>query len=298
MYVIYLDILFLINWIMDTLIFYCVSLVLNKRIKHRYTLVAGALAALIYCMLLVIPVLQQIPYIIYSLIIPMPSLLILYRPNRYKVFFKEYLLSVVIAAVFGGIIFNSWYLIYGAESRVSSISIILLIGIGISVSGCFYGGFYFIRRQLIFPTFEYQLTINYRGGDIQIQSLLDTGNLLYTPRKHEPVLVAEYEVVKPLLTKEEQQKYEQFRKSNEVQIEEGVISGFYGIEQLIPFNSVGCKNGFLWSVRVDSVEIKKYSRNIKIRPCIVGLYSGKLFSDSRFQALLHPEFILEEEMAS
>lgn len=298
MYVLYLDILFLINWIMDILIFYCVSLVLNKRVKCLHTIFAGALAALIYCMLLVIPVLQKVPYTICSLIIPIPSLLILYRPSQYKVFFKEYLLSMVIAAVFGGMVFNIWYLVNGAQSNVSEISILFLIGIGVGVAICFYCSFYFIRRRLIFPIFEYSLTVSYQGKKVEIQSLLDTGNLLYTSWKHEPVMVIEYEAMKPLLTEMQQRTYEAFKNLNEVQIEEAIIKGDYKMEQLIPFNSVGCKGGFLWSIQVESVQIESYSKHLKVSPCIVGLSSERLFSDRHFQALVHPEFILEREMVS
>ena len=295
---IYIDILFLINWIMNTLIFYCVSLVLNKRIPYKNICLAGALAALVYCMLLVIPVLQKIPYAIYALVIPIPSILMLYKPHHYKIFFKEYALSMFCAAVFGGTVFSSWYLVYGSHSSISSMSILFLLGISIAVVACFCSAFYFIRRQFIFPVFEYTLTIDYRGKDIEVQSLLDTGNLLYTPHRHEPVLVAEYEVIKPLLTEEQQAIYERFRKSNEEEIEQDLMKGFYKLEQLIPFNSVGCKSGFLWSIQVDGIQIRKCSQKIEVTPCIVGLSSEKLFSDSQFHALLHPEFILGEAKVS
>lgn len=298
MYVVYLDILFIINWIMNTLIFLCVSLMLNKHIKYRYTILAGGLAALIYCMLLVIPVLQKIPYAMYALVIPIPSLLILYKPTHYKAFFKQYILSMFSSAIFGGMVFNLWYLTSGVTSRISSMSIFFLVAIGIGITTCFYTGFYFIRRQFIFPAFEYTLIIDYQGRDIKVQSLLDTGNLLYTPRRHEPVLVAEYDVMKPLLTESQKKAYENFRLATEDEIEAGIISGLYQVEQLIPFNSVGCKSGFLWGIRVDGVQIQKYNQKVKVMPCMIGLSGERLFSDGQFHALLHPEFILEEEEAS
>lgn len=297
-YVIYIDILFIINWVMDTLIFYCVSLILNKRIKHRFMIMAGALAALIYCMLIILPVLQKIPYAIYALVIPIPSLLLLYKPIHYKTFFKEYLLSMFVAALFGGMVFNCWYLINGVQTNVSAISIFLLIGIGIGICGSFYGGFYWIRRQLIFPSFEYEVTIQCRDRSVVVKSLLDTGNLLYTPVKHEPVLVMEYEVMKSLLSPQQRDIYEEFSKATELEIEEGILSGAYKIDQLIPFHSVGCRNGFLWGIQVENVQIKKYSTQHIVTSCIIGLSNEKLFSDDQFQALLHPEFILEEVKVS
>lgn len=298
MYVLYIDILFIINWVMDTLIFYCVSLVLNKHIKHRYMIVSGALAALVYCMLLILPVLQKIPYAIYALVIPIPSLLLLYKPLHYKTFLREYLLSMFVAAVFGGVLFNCWYTFNGVQSRVSTMSILMLMGIGVVICGCFYGSFYWVRRQFIFPSFEYKLIVQYQGKEIETKSLLDTGNLLYTPIKHEPVLVMEYEVVQPLLTMRQKELYEQFCKASDAQIEEAILNGRYKANQLIPFNSVGCRNGFLWGIEVDSILIKKYEREINVTSCVVGLSKEQLFSDGQYRALLHPEFILEEGKAS
>lgn len=298
MYVLYIDILFIINWMMNTFIFYCTSLILNKRIKHRYIIIAGAIAALVYCMLLVLPVLQKIPYMVYALVIPIPSLLLLYKPTHYKTFLKEYALSLFVAALFGGMIFNCWYLVNGVQSRVSAVSIWLLITISIGICGSFYIGFYWIRRRFIFPSFEYSLIVKYKGKDICVESLLDTGNLLYTPIKHEPVLVMEYEVIKPLLNPQEQNAYEQFSRATSLEIEEGILNGTYTLERLIPFNSVGCKNGFLWGIQVDDICIQKCSTQVMVASCIVGLSDEKLFTDGQFQALLHPEFILEEGKVS
>ncbi len=298
MYVLYIDILFMINWIMNTLIFYCISLILNKRTKHSNTMIAGAIAALVYCMLIISPLLQKIPHTIYALVVPIPSLLFLYKPTHYKIFIKQYFVSMFIAAIFGGMVFNCWYMINGAQSRVSTISILVLVGIGVGICSGFYGAFYWLRRQFIFPSFEYKLKIQNKGKDVIVQSLLDTGNLLYTPIKHEPVLVVEYDVMKPLLSVQQKREYEAFCCASELEIEERVLSGIYGVNQLIPFNSVGCKSGFLWSIQVDDILIQKYTKQVLVHPCIIGLSSEKLFSDGQFKALLHPELIIEEVKAS
>lgn len=298
MYVVYIDVLFIINWVMDVLIFFGVSVVLNKRIKCWSVLLAGAMAALVYCMLVVIPVLQRLPYWIDALVIPIPSILMLYKPTQYKAFFKEYIVSIVIAAIYGGIIFNIWYVCVGVQIHVRSMSIVLLLAIGFGVACFFYMSFYFIRRQFIFPVFAYHLQIHNQGRQIELDALLDTGNFLYTPKRHEPVLIVEYTPLKPLLTDSQRNHYEQFQKATLSEIEGGITEGIYSMDALIPFNSVGCKNGFLWGIRVDSVCIQKQLKKILVSPCIIGVASEALFTDGQFHALLHPEFILEEEIAS
>lgn len=298
MYVIYLDILFFINWLMNTLIFYCVSLILNKRIKKRKLIMAGALSACLYCMLLIIPILQTIPYAIYAFIIPIPSILMLYKPHHLKQFLQYYLVSMLSAALFGGVIFNIWYLVSDVTHKIDSVSLLLLAGIGISVSVCFYCSFYWIRNRFILPAFEYTLTIHYQGKEIEVQSLLDTGNLLYTPKTHEPVLVAEYATIKSLLTETQQQAYEHFSKLSNREIETEVINGLYKWEELIPFNSVGCACGFLWSIQLDHLTIHRRGMKKTVPSCMLGITNMSLFSDDHYHALLHPDFILEEVQVS
>lgn len=298
MYVVYIDLLFIINWSMDILIFYCVTLVLNKKIKHWRIIIAGMIAALLYCMLVISPILQSIPYWLYTLFIPTCSILYLYKPCNLKVFLKIYLLSMMIAAVFGGLIFNIWYTFGDYVQGSNSLGIYMLVGIGLIIAYLFYSSFYFLRRRFIFPAFEYQLKIKNYGLTYELNALLDTGNLLYTPISHLPVIVIEYEAMKHVLTEAQRINFEQYRKSSEKEIEEGLIRGECKPDVLIPFNSVGCKSGYLWGFEVEEVTIKRLTGEKGFSNCMIGISNESLFSDKQYHALLHPEFILEEAMAS
>lgn len=298
MYVIYIDVLFVINWSMDILIFYCVTLILNKRIKHWRIIIAGMIAALLYCMLVISPILQSIPYSIYTIFIPIFSILYLYRPHSFRTFFKIYLLSVMVAAVFGGLIFNIWYTVGPYFQVIDSMGISTLIVIGIIIASIFYYGFYFLRRRFILPSFEYQLKLKNNGQYTELSALLDTGNLLYTPISHLPVIVVEYRSVKAILTETQRINYEKYKNSSDAEIEEGLVTGECKLDVLIPFNSVGCKSGYLWGFKIEEVRIKRLTDEKAISNCIIGISNESLFSDRQYHALLHPEFILEEAMIS
>lgn len=298
MYVVYIDILFIINWSMDVLIFYCVTLVLNKKIKHWRIIIAGTIAALFYCMLVISPILQSIPYWLYTLFIPICSIVYLYKPHSLKVFLKIYVLSMMVAAVFGGLIFNIWYTFSTNVQGFDSLGIYMLIGIGCIITCLFYSGFYFMRRRFIFPAFEYRLKLKNDGQYSELNALLDTGNLLYTPISHLPVIVVEYEVIRNLLTEAQRTNFERYRRSREKEIEEGLVSGECKPDVLIPFNSVGCKSGYLWGFKVEEVTIKRLAGEKAISNCVIGVSNESLFSDRQYHALLHPELILEEAIAS
>lgn len=283
---------------MDMMIFYCVTLILNKNIKFLRIILAATIASLIYCMLVLLPILQVIPYGIYSLFIPIVAILYLYKPKSFKVFTKLYLVCMLVAAVFGGVIFNIWFTFNHSLRGMDSIGFSKLILIGALITSCFYMGFYFIRRRLIFPTFEYQLILKDKGKYVEIKALLDTGNLLYTPISHKPVIVVEYESIKPLLSKIQQTHYEKYRKSRVAEMEEALVRGECKPEVLIPFNSIGCQAGYLWGVKIEQMIIKRVEDNRTFSGCVIGISNEPLFSDQQYHALLHPEFIIEEAMAS
>lgn len=298
MHVIYIDVLFAINWYMDVLIFYCVSLILNQRIKLRRLALAGILASLVYCMLIILPILQSIPYSFYTLFIPTIAILYLYKPQNLKTFIKLYGLCMIVSAIFGGMLFNIWYMFNHSSEKISSIGVVTLILVGLLITIIFYNSFYFIRRRFIFPSFEYEIKISNKEGCVEVKALLDTGNLLYTPITHEPVVVVEYESVKALLSEAQQIEYETYRRCKENEMEEALISERCRPEILIPFKSVGCTAGYLWGIRVDEMDIRKVMAETKVPDCIIGISSESLFSDKQYSALLHPEFILEEARIS
>lgn len=298
MYVIYIDLLFIINWSMDVLIFYCLTLVMNKKIKHWRIIIAGMIAALLYCMLVILPILQSIPHWIYTLFIPILPILYLYKPDKIKTFFKIYLLAMMIAAVFGGCIFNIGYTFYSGTRGFDTLSIYKLVAIGLVISFLFYSSFYFLRRRFIFPAFEYQLQFKNGERIYELRALLDTGNLLYTPISHLPVIVVEYEAAQYVLTETQRINYEHYRKSSQQEIEEGLVMGTCKPDVLIPFNSVGCESGYLWGFKIEEVVIKRLRDEKVISNCIIGVSQDSLFSDKQYHALLHPEFILEEAIAS
>ena len=290
MYVVYVDVLFCINFIMDTIIFWIVSMLVNQPIKVKRMMVGGLLAAILYCMLIVVPFLQYVPYSIYSFFLPVLPILYIFKPIHIKQLVKYYLLSMLVAALLGGTTFSLWYML-GNDSRViNELHIFMLIGIGIMMGLAFYISFYYIRRRFILPTFEYQLQFIQKDRKVMVKALLDTGNCLYTPITHRPVIVVEYDVVKMLFTKEEQRVYERFLgKLVEVEPFDDDM-----IKHLIPFNSIGCESGMILGVEIDEMILEKMPTQKHFNKCIIGIAQMPLFNDHSYKALLHPEYIIGE----
>ena len=287
MYVIYVDILFLINLFMDMIIFYIAAMILNKPINFCKIFFGSLQAAFVYCLLIYIPFLQGLPYLIYALCTPVIPILYIYRPHTVKTFIKVYLVCCVSAWVLGGSVFSIWYLLRPGGAP-QTMQIIWLIFIGTMIGGMFSIFFYQIRKRLILPVFEYEINIKHTGKAICIKSLLDTGNCLYTLLGHQPVIVANFDVIKELFSDEQLLAVNKHKDNMMALIQTGVFSPSY----VIPFHSVGCKAGMLIGIQVDQIKICKGDFEKRAEKCIIGMAFNPIFQDQSYQALLHPDLIM------
>lgn len=287
-YVLYMDILFLINFVMDSIIFWITTMLLNQTVYLRKILIGGGLAALIYCMLFSNPILQRLPYSISGLIVPVIPILYLYQPTHLKKFIKYYIISMGVAALIGGLSFTLWYQFqYYIPNYKLTLSYIIVISLSVGI--IIYLSFYAIRKRFVMPHFEYDLEIHYDGKVECIPALLDTGNMLYTPMGHKPVLVVTYDVMKNILNAEECKRIESCRNDIEKML---VIDE--GPKYIIPFHSMGCEKGLLWGVMSECIILHKGVFKKQIPKCVIGIAFDKLSNSRMYKALIHPDFIVNE----
>ena len=228
-----MDVLLFINLIMDIVIFWIVSMLFNVTLKKCKLIVGSLMAALLYCMLIIVPLLQYVPQSICAIFIPIIPILYMFKPQTLKGFFKYEIVSMGVSALLGGMTFTIWYNLGGTQANFSTLRIWQLITIALSIGGCIYMGFYSIRKRLVLPAFEYTITMIQEGRQVEIKALLDTGNCLYTPLSHKAVVVVEYEAIKLLLSEDEKACLECFNESINQWIEEER----HLPQLLIPFNS-------------------------------------------------------------
>lgn len=296
MYVLYLDVLLVINLVMDIIIFAIVSIIMNTKVKKFSLIVSGAIAAFTYCMFIVTPILKDIPSIMYAIIVPVLPILYLFRPNKLNIFIRYYIVSMMVAMLLGGMAFSLWSLLGNDIGDISGISIWMLVSIIIFLGGSFYLLFYNIRRRFILPSFEYQTKFIRNGKELVLKSILDTGNLLYTPINHKPVIVVYYDDIVELMTDSEEKVCKEYCNNMQRLLEH---RDKHLIRYIIPFNSVGSSNGLIPGIEVDRIEINRGRYNecrcdSIFENCVVGITMSPLFRQGSYKALLHPEYILEE----
>lgn len=290
MQVLYIDILFILNMVMDFFIFISTALFLNYPIKKRRLILGSILAAGLYCVGMIVPILRELPFYLYYFFIPVMPICMIFRPQTVKMFFKFFLTSHFTAFFIGGAVFNSYYMIV-ASGKMQSLSIVLPLIIGAILCAVIYFSSSFIKQRFIMPHFEYDMFL-YKGGQkIDVRGFLDSGNCLYTLATHKPVSVVPYETLYPILSESERMIIKQYLERgirdllNEVHKE---IAKIY----LIPYESIGCKDGILLGIVVDQMILSKGTYHKEFDECVIGVAAKEVFKGQGYDALIHPDYLL------
>jgi len=149
-----------------------------------------------------------------------------------------------------------------------------------------------IRRIWTTSHLVYPIKIIYNGMDFILDALLDTGNSLYDPMTHSPVVIVEYTKIQELLPNEIRDIFKADKDSNMEYIANTLSdSDFIGRFRLIPYHTVGKPGGLLLGFRPDKVLISVEDKWSEYEDIIVALYNDRLSRDEQYHALIHPEVL-------
>jgi stage II sporulation protein GA (sporulation sigma-E factor processing peptidase) len=289
--VVYYDELLLINFILNSIILFLTAWSVNfPATKTR--ILGGALLGSVY-----------------SLGELLPAWALLYTPLS-----KLCFMALMIAAVFGrqpprrfsilvvAFFVNSfalggavmgWFYFFQSDPVQFHSPSFVITGYQLAGGGVVGSGLIMIWGKSFIKTFSrknvcYHLKICYEGQVIELNGLLDTGNRLYSPLSHRPVLLVDQDALAGLLSNQVIQYLITNRNC--------LVETIYNIPdvnllsrlEVIPYQAVGSKN-LLVGFRPDWVEV----RSVRSQ-AIIALTPDKLSADNGYQAVLHPDIVPEE----
>ena len=111
----------------------------------------------------------------------------------------------------------------------------------------------------------YEVCLRYRGKECRVRALWDTGNQLYESASHIPVHI--------------------LNCSEGARLAVTVPAVLY-----IPYQSIGRSGGLLPAIFLDELEAEKDGRMIRIKRPLVALASRPVSPDNQYQMLLHSSF--------
>ena len=258
---IYLDLVFLENFLMDFILLLMVGKLIHKTICPLRLLAAaflGGISAAVLCLLHPQFVLLQVCNLIAGL-----CMLLLSYPLKHPEHLMALLFLYGSAFILEGMLcYLGRFLGSRGQHRLYS-----LLGTGL------FGWLFFrsLWRQIQTQKHKEEVllpvTIFWEGKQIDCTGLLDTGNALREPMTGKPVMIVE----QTLFTEHE-------------------ISLPNDRCFLIPFRSIGRSNGMLRGILVEECWIGQAEQKKRYRKVMLGIYHGKLSPRAEYQVILHPAF--------
>ncbi len=279
--VIYVDILFFTNFMMDTLLLAVTALIAGRKPRPWRMLGASAVGALLGCMLFFAR-LPLVPLLPIKLLLPALLLLIAFPYERLSVYLRTALVYFSAHLLFGGGMFAFYaFTTAGSHMRYSGgyyymdlpLWLLLLLAFG------FYGlvrGFFYALDRRREQSFLHTLTVDGQN----ILALLDTGNSLYDPITLLPVILCQWDALSlpdALLRAVVHQ---------DAAALPGLIDQFPGLKlRLLPYTDATGARTLIYAYRPQQLEVDGVERM-----GLIGLTLQPLSADNRFQALLHRDW--------
>ncbi len=135
---------------------------------------------------------------------------------------------------------------------------------------------------------EYSITLKLEGRQVELVGMMDSGNMLHDSLSGSPVIVCDYNKIRPLLTPAMEKV---FKKENfEIGFYEDIItSGISERFRVIPFDSLG-DSGVMAAMCIDSAVLKGENKSVEIDNVIMAVTHKKI-AGGEFDVLLNPELV-------
>ncbi len=285
---VYADISFLINFGMDFLILWASARLNQMKIKYGRLLLASFLGG-VYGIGYLFSSLNFLYSLPLKILVSALLIILALHPPGWQEFKKSCLYFYGISFAVAGASLAVPYLFHQNGNKVSWSYIYLLAGILCALTIGIYGARY-LSQTLLPALLKYPVSIRFGELVCQGEGFLDTGNGLRDPLTQRPIVVAEYALLKACLPEDFKLAMENNLDENE-RLEAVSMSSWANRMRLIPFSSIGKKNGLLIGLRCDEIIVELGKRQLQHKNLVVGIYPHKLSAEDNYQLLIPSEVV-------
>ena len=258
-YELYVDVLFLVNFMMDYLLLLLVKKMLKCTATHGRICLGAALGALFSCVVMILPIpFMVIKFVLFHVVVNVFMIQAGLKIKKIKELIKAYLLLYVGGFLLGGIM-------QALHQYVSKGSLFFAIA-----------AFGYYLASKLWDIIAHVQKVNKIRCDVElyweektflIKGLIDTGNGLKDPVSHKPVSIIDKAVAKEFLGEMKLAKVRYF-----------------------PFHSIGIREGLLLAGELDKMCIH-YEQEIWIEKPLIGVSEEKISSEGEYQMILNPNLL-------
>ena len=254
-YELYVDVLFLVNFMMDYLLLLIVKRALKCAVNHGNICVGALLGSFLTCVIVVIPIpYEVVKLILFHLFVNTCMIRVGLKINRIRSFVKAMIMLYIGGFLLGGILEAlRQYVRFGSLFfAVALAGYYLVLGIWKFIGWVEQWNRCHCNVELFLGEKQYQ-----------VKGLIDTGNGLKDPLSGQPVSILDRKVAKELL-------------------EESTLDGI----RYIPYQTIGKKGGVLPAIQVDKMCVHGENKYWVEAP-LIGI-SEEEFSAEEYKMILNP----------
>ena len=300
---IYADVVFLINFIMNYLIFWVVSKLTKRRCSWWRLGLGAAVASGLYCILIFVAPFRVFVNIFSALVIVMAAIAVTFRPASVKDFLKLIGLTYISAFSIGGAGIGLFYFTNISDVignmlsvGVNNFSFTMLLVLSCTTYIALKLGLPLFRRTLIKRQMFCNVKVSVAQEAFSLNGLVDTGNSLTDPLSKNPVIVAEFDGIKNILPEALRAIFYEDKENDILSVVANINdANLHRRIRMIPFTSLGKQNGMLIGFKPDFVEISDDAKSIILKDVVIGIYNYSLSKDGTYNALLGPELLQVNE---
>lgn len=286
----YVDILFLINFLMVYFIFFITNKLTKTKASKKRLCLGAFVASFLYVLTVsFIPFYKFLSFFIICAIFIF-SIIICFKPYNVKHFFKLFFLVNTIAFCIGGFSIALFYYTkfgYYFSLTLKHFPVKILLLSTVTTYICIKIFLVWYKKIVVKKQSFYKITLHKDNQKITLNALLDTGNNLTEPITKKPVIVADFNAIKSILP--EQLKLI-FYNNQQDNLEKLLTLQHTVHLRLIPFKSIGKQNGLLIGTKIDKLKIHTQN-DLIITDAIVAISNFNLSNDNFYNALLNPELL-------
>ena len=289
---IYIDIVFLENLIMNSIIIYATSIILKIKPKLIRVVTSSAIGS-IYAIISYVTELSIYTSIISKGILAIVMVYIAFNPQNMKNMWKQLLIFYLTSFVFGGV---ALYLIYFIKPQDVFIKNGIFVG-DYALKAIFLGAIIafiiikisikIVKTKINAKDMFCKIRIKLNGKEIETKAMIDTGNLAKEPITNTPVVIVESSLLEKILPKEILNSIDNILAGKLDGVKEEYISRL----RCIPFSSLGKQNGMLLGIKADEIVVEKEEEKKISKNVIIGVYERSLTKRGEYRALIGLELI-------
>lgn len=288
---IYIDIIILENIIMNYIILYATGLIAKSKISYIRLFLASLLGA-IYAATQYISKLNIYSNGLIKIILSILMVYIAFNPQNIKNIFKQLIIFYLTTFTFGGV---ATYLIYVLKPQDIIIKNGMFVGtyvLKVIFIGAILGtiilviAFKISKNKMNKKDMFCKVRIQINGKSKNINTMIDTGNMLKEPLTGNPVVIIEKTSLYDLIPKEILNNTESILGGDFSKIPKEIKEEYISKLKIIPFSSLGKQNGMIIGIKPESIKVINDEIEEEKKNAIIGIYNKSLTKRGEYNALI------------